>query len=169
MPDLEFRPHCYDSDSDAESKVGRIEELYNLSENTEISLDASKVMVKWLLDADASIHADADRKNVEDEKSCDMFIRINIAEGNAIAPRGIGRKAIREAITKHPLLVQSIHVTLEFLKHVLSVSKLIDDGCLVEFTKECAVARNKSGKVIRCPRDTKKDSAIYTHLNPVRR
>jgi hypothetical protein len=44
---------------------------------------------------------------------------------------------------------------LEFSKCVLSVSKLIDDGCLVEFAKEHVVARNKSGKVIRCPRDAK--------------
>jgi hypothetical protein len=46
-------------------------------------------------------------------------------------------------------------VILEFSKCVLSVSKLIDDGCFVEFTKEHVVARNKSRKVIRCPRDTK--------------
>jgi hypothetical protein len=75
MPDLVFQSHCYDSDSDAESKVGGIEAVYNLSEDTNVSLDDSKFMIKWLLDAGASIHADADGNCFEDEKSCCDDIR----------------------------------------------------------------------------------------------
>jgi hypothetical protein len=68
MPDLLFQAHCYDSDSDAESKVGEDEAACNLSEDTDISLDSSKAMVKWLLDTGGSIHADANGKNVNDER-----------------------------------------------------------------------------------------------------
>jgi hypothetical protein len=50
----------------------------------------------------------------------------------------------------------------EFSKRVLSVLKLIDDGYQVEFTMEHATIRDKSGKVIKCPRD-KKSGLCYLH------
>jgi hypothetical protein len=53
------------------------------------------------------------------------------------------------------LLFRNSHLIPEFSKRVLSVSKLIDDGHQVEFTKEHAMVRDKSGRVIKCPRDTK--------------
>jgi hypothetical protein len=119
-------------------------------------------VVKWLLDAGASIHADADGKNVEDKKPCDKSVANNVADGDTVAPRGIGRKAVRDAVTKHPLLIRNLRVTPKFSKRVLSVSKLIDDGHQVEFAKEHAMARDKSGKVVKCPRD-KKSGLCYPH------
>lgn len=130
MPGLKFGRSCYDTDSYAESKVGEEETVCKLSEDTDVSQDASEVVAKWLLDAGASIHADTAGKNVE---SCDASIEINIAAGNTVAPRGVGRKVIRNAKTKCLLLVKSIHVTPKFLKRMLSVSKLINVGHQVEF------------------------------------
>jgi hypothetical protein len=111
--------------------------------------------VKWLLDAGASVHADADGKNVQDEKPCDSSVEINIADGDTVTPRGIGRKIVKDAKTECPLTVKVLHVTPEFAKHILSASKLIDDGFQVEFAKEHAMTQDKAGKVIKCPRELK--------------
>jgi hypothetical protein len=99
IPDLIPRDHCYDSDSDDESKLREDEAVHNLSEDADVSLASSEVMVKWLLDAGASKHADIDGKNVEDEKPCDKSVAVNVADGDTVAPRGVRRKVVRDAIT----------------------------------------------------------------------
>ncbi len=163
MPDSFSRHCCCDSDSDAESELREDEAVCNLSEDADVSLASSEVMVKWLLDAGASKHADIDGKNVEDEKPCDKSVAVNVADGDTVAPRGVRRKVVRDAITKYPLLIRNLHVIPEFSKRILSVSKLIDDGYKVEFTKEYAMIRDKSGKVIKCPRDKKSGLCIQLH------
>ena len=102
--------------------------MCNLSEDPDISLARSEVCVKGLLDAGASIHADIDGKKVEDEKPCVKSVAVNIADGDTVAPRGVRRKVVRDAIRKCPLLIRNLHLIPEFSKRVLSVSKFIDDG-----------------------------------------
>jgi hypothetical protein len=86
--------------------------------------DTWKVVVKWLLDAGASIHADADGNNVTVKKPCNASVEIDIAEGKAaVTPRGVGRKVIRDAKTGCPLLIRSLHAISEFGKRILSLTK----------------------------------------------
>jgi hypothetical protein len=82
-------------------------------------------MVKWL--AGASIHhADVDGKNVDDKKPCNKSVAVDVADGNAVAPRDMGRKAVCDAVTKCPFLIRNLHVIPEFLKRVLHQRLEID-------------------------------------------
>jgi hypothetical protein len=80
---------------------------------------------------------------------------VNIADGKSVKPKGTGTKTIYDSETGCPLKIEKMHVIPEFAKRILSVSKLIDDGFKVEFEREHAVIKDQSGKIIKCPRDSK--------------
>jgi hypothetical protein len=61
------------------------------------------MIIKWLLDPGASIHAEKNVNGVLDEKPCNATI--NIADGKNIKPRGIGKKVIVDNKTNYPITI----------------------------------------------------------------
>ena len=107
--------------------------------------------VKWLLDTGATIHADFSGEGVSDEKSSTTLIKV--ADGTKVPVRGVGVKTLKAGSTGHSLLIKEMHVIPTFLKRILSVTKLIDDGFKVSFLPTKATINDQSGKTISCPRD----------------
>ena len=167
MPSLVTRPHDDSSDEESEddSTTGpgsvnewiEEEDVFVTGENSENGQPGPDIVIKWLLDTGASIHADTNGDGVTDEKACKSSI--NIADGNVIKPRGIGTKTIFDYKTGYPLKINKMHVIPEFAKRIISVSKLIDEGFDVRFAKDEAVIKDKSGKTINCPKE--KSSGLY--------
>ena len=165
MPSLVTRYHEDSSDDESEddSTSESVKELigdkvvFVTGANSENGERGPDIVVKWLLDTGASIHADTDGDGVTDEKPCQSSIKI--ADGNVIKPRGIGAKTIFDHKTGYPLKIKKMHVIPEFSKRIISVSKMIDEGFDVRFGKEEAVIKDKSGKTIKCPKE--KSSGLY--------
>ena len=157
MPDLVTKNWYDDASSgdeeeeDDENCVFNNEEVNFSDGGSKNAPDDGKIVVKWLLDTDASIKADTAENSVQNEKPCNSTI--NIADGNAITPRGVGTKTILDHKSGYPLRIKKMHVIPEFAKRILSVATLIDDGYQVSFQKAQAIIKDKSGKEIECPRD----------------
>ena len=82
-----------------------------------------------------------------------------MADGSKVPVEYIGTKTLVAKQNGHSLKTRERHVIPTFLKRILSVSKLIDEGYEVSFLPTKAIIKDHSGKTIECPRD--KDSGLY--------
>ena len=130
------------SEDDSTTAPGSVKELmedenvFVRGNNFENGKRGPNIVVNWLLDTGASIHADTNGNEVTFEKPCQSSI--NIADGNVIRLRGIGTKTIFDAKTGYPLKINKImHVIPEFVKRIISVSKMIDEGVDVLCKTKC--------------------------------
>lgn len=142
MPALLTRRHIGDDDTDD----GVNEEVFDLSDEY-----SESHINKYLLDSGSTINADNDADSVKNPRPSNA--KVTVANGNRVASAGVGPTTIIDDATGYPLFVKEMHVIPEFSKKIISLNKLSEEGYDVQFVKDGAIIRDKSGKEIMCPRD----------------